>query len=207
MFCIMLKFRVCVGWVSWCIAIALVLSIMSSWACSFAAPNVKTFQEGKASNWPFRIPSHWPRTPTTWVYADTAGQSVDGYTAQMRHGTTSTQCVMLVRAYGVPMRSLITIDRFEQASAASTIQHSSVFDRGAKVFGRGSTQIGTMRIAFRPLPVGIVVNGVLFAVVCVALFGGFKVIQRKRRDRNGACLQCGYSGAQDLKICPECGQI
>ncbi len=71
----------------------------------------------------------------------------------------------------------------------------------------------------RPIPVavlwpGLLVNSAFWGTLLVCVVFGPRVVRRWRRQRRGACLECGYaltyaSGDKNslLRVCPECGEM
>ncbi len=66
-------------------------------------------------------------------------------------------------------------------------------------------------LPLRPMPVGVLVNTTVFALLWAAALlplAGLRVLRRRRRGRKNRCVACGHprDGLSDDAPCPECGR-
>jgi hypothetical protein len=67
---------------------------------------------------------------------------------------------------------------------------------------------GTFRAMPRAvLPVGLVVDALVFGLPVPVVASGLAALRRCRRRRRGLCAGCGYNrkGLAEGAVCPECG--
>ena len=63
-----------------------------------------------------------------------------------------------------------------------------------------------LHFPYRPLPLGLAINTLFYALLWFVLFRGLKLVRTKRRLRRGLCPNCAYDLQHTFTApCPECG--
>ena len=103
-------------------------------------------------------------------------------------------------ARGWPMRSLMWL------RVVQSLDNTDDRQWGVDI---GDTQgpLGTPRVLpLRPIPLGFIVNSLLYASILFVLVTGLLGLRRVIRRRRGHCIACGYDLRGDINHgCPECG--
>ncbi len=131
---------------------------------------------------------------------------------------TRTDCIgnlLITTHYGWPSRSLL-LDELCAYNQADVPRMLSAAANGGTRVGfstRGWLPIGDNWNGILPihlLPVGFIINTVVYAAVCwlLALLSlvALNVLRTRRRSRLGKCIACGYDlRGTNHAACPECG--
>ena len=64
---------------------------------------------------------------------------------------------------------------------------------------------GLRALPYRPIPLGLAADSLLFALVWSGILVAPRAIRRAIRRRHGQCLECGYDLSGVSGKCPECG--
>jgi hypothetical protein len=161
---------------------------------------MERFAHGNADvRWPRRVPADWPERASAvsrdvmregwgnrrgWRYY--AGDELAG----------GRMWFVCTREAGWPLRCVVDSAMFT---------HTGPLSREAVELPAAITHwIGIDALPWRPLPLGLLVNSVLYGWLIWALASMRRRVRRVGRRRRGLCPTCAYE-LRGLEKCPECG--
>lgn len=135
-----------------------------------------------------------------------------GTAADLRADPPPTQRDGCELASGWPLLagwySILPPDHSTQ-NPAYTIQGAIVLPRSGtppSPFVGGSV-VGMRALPLRPIPLGLALDTLFYALLWMTFFQGSRWARRVHRRRHSRCIRCAYdlAGLPDASRCPECG--
>lgn len=182
--------------------------------------------EGRLARWPAPPPQDWPDRPI-WIgwQGEAAGVQAYEFTSRgipsaaagwyhVSWGPTAfdDREKMHVVQIGWPLpclqsEELIDIDRTAPSTPFIAFEES----RSGPVLTLPGAPVPAARsqpappVPVRPLPLGMVLNTLLFMAAISLLISAPRAVRALTRTRAGCCVSCGYD-VRGLTRCPECGE-
>lgn len=168
------------------------------WAKSRVMP---TFVEVNPPAWPCPVPEDWPREPGR-TYVDAENSYLSRTSSLSYHQTPARYAVAW--QVGWPLSSW----RSTQVGTQNEGTVNALGESGGWVVPQPwGDRLGVPFIFYGVMPVGFIVNTLLYALLPAAVFIVVPITRRRLRRRAGRCTACAYNraGLAPGVVCPERG--